>query len=33
MSKYLDLTKLLTKLPDYVFDYIEVAYDGYETEL
>ncbi len=28
MSKYLDLTKLLTKLPDYVFDYIEVAYDG-----
>lgn len=28
MSKYVDLTKLLTKLPDYVFDYIEVAYDG-----
>ncbi len=28
MSKYVDLTKILTKLPDYVFDYIEVAYDG-----
>ena len=28
MSKYIDLTKILTKLPDYVFDYIEVAYDG-----
>ena len=28
MSKYVDLTKILTKLPDYVFDYIEIAYDG-----
>lgn len=28
MSKYVDLTKILTKLPDYVFDYIQVAYDG-----
>ena len=28
MSKYVDLTKILTKLPDFVFDYIEVAYDG-----
>ena len=28
MSKYVDLTRILTKLPDYVFDYIEVAYDG-----
>lgn len=28
MSKYRDLTKILTKLPDFVFDYIEVAYDG-----
>ena len=28
MSKYIDLTKILTKLPDYVFDYIQVAYDG-----
>ena len=28
MSKYIDLTKILTKLPDFVFDYIEVAYDG-----
>lgn len=28
MSKYIDLTKILVKLPDYVFDYIQVAYDG-----
>ncbi len=28
MSKYIDLTKILTQLPDFVFDYIEVAYDG-----
>ncbi len=28
MSKYIDLTKILTKLPDFVFDYIEIAYDG-----
>ncbi|MDD6763602.1 MAG: tyrosine-type recombinase/integrase [Clostridiales bacterium] len=28
MSKYIDLTKILTKLPDFVFEYIEVAYDG-----
>lgn len=28
MSKYIDLTKILTKLPDFVFDYIEVAYNG-----
>lgn len=28
MSKYIDLTKILTKMPDFVFDYIEVAYDG-----
>ncbi len=28
MSKYVDLTRILTKLPDFVFDYIEVAYDG-----
>ena len=28
MSKYVDLTKILTKLPDFAFDYIEMAYDG-----
>lgn len=28
MSKYIDLTKILVKLPDFVFDYIEVAYSG-----
>ena len=28
MSRYIDLTKILTKLPDFVFDYIEVAYNG-----
>lgn len=28
MSKYVDLTKILVKLPDFVFDYIEIAYDG-----
>ncbi len=28
MSRYTDLTKILIKLPDFVFDYIEVAYDG-----
>ncbi len=28
MSKYIDLTKILTRLPDFVFDYIEIAYDG-----
>lgn len=28
MSKFADLTKILTRLPDFVFDYIEVAYDG-----
>ena len=28
MSKNVDLTKILTKLPDYVFEYIKVAYDG-----
>ena len=28
MSKYIDLTKILTKLPDFAFDYIEMAYDG-----
>ncbi len=28
MSKYIDLTKILTRLPDFVFDYIEVAYNG-----
>ena len=28
MSKYIDLTKILTKLPDFVFDYIEIAYNG-----
>lgn len=28
MSKYIDLTKILTTLPDFVFDYIEVAYNG-----
>ena len=28
MSKYIDLTKMLTKLPDFVFDYIEIAYNG-----
>ena len=28
MSKYIDLTKILTQLPDFVFEYIEVAYNG-----
>ncbi len=28
MSRYIDLTKILTSLPDFVFDYIQVAYDG-----
>lgn len=28
MSRFTDLTKILTNLPDFVFDYIEVAYDG-----
>lgn len=28
MSKYIDLTRILTKLPDFVFDYIEIAYSG-----
>lgn len=28
MSRYIDLTKILTKLPDFVFDYIEIAYSG-----
>lgn len=28
MSKYIDLTKILTTLPDFVFDYIEMAYSG-----
>lgn len=28
MSRYIDLTKILVQLPDFVFDYIEVAYDG-----
>ena len=28
MSKYVDLTKILTKLPDFAFVYIEMAYDG-----
>lgn len=28
MSKFIDLTKILSTLPDFVFDYIEVAYDG-----
>lgn len=28
MSRYIDLTKILTKLPDFAFDYIEMAYDG-----
>lgn len=28
MSKFADLTKILIQLPDYVFDYIEVAYPG-----
>lgn len=28
MSKYIDLTKMLSRLPDFVFDYIEMAYSG-----
>lgn len=28
MNRYMDLTKILTKLPDFVFDYIEMAYSG-----
>lgn len=28
MSKYLDLTRILTDLPDFVYEYIEIAYRG-----
>ena len=28
MSKYIKLTNFLSRLPDFVFEYIEMAYNG-----